>query len=304
MTDTTTNPADEFQPDEVEEVADDQQDDQVTDQADEDGEDAEDEGSQDEDQSDEFEEIERNGKRYKIPKELTPDLLRQEDYTRKTQALSAERKALEAEVQAFQGVTKEIEDTKFDLVATERRLADLEKLSSDDWKVIRQLDMRDGTTRYDDLQREFLTLPRKVQELKTTLDTKANEAVGKQQEILAKQVEEGQAVLKRDIPGWGPELGAKLVDFVKAEYGVTEEKHGAAFMDPALVKMAYAAMRAKQSSQKQQVAKKAESVTAVRPVQKVNGGGTPKTGLSDNLSPDEWVRRREKQLAAQGRTGH
>jgi len=46
-------------------------------------------------QGEEFEDIDWNGKKYKIPKELKPGLMMQSDYTKKTQALSEQRKAYE-----------------------------------------------------------------------------------------------------------------------------------------------------------------------------------------------------------------
>lgn len=50
----------------------------------------------------EYEEIERGGKRYKIPKELAPELMMQADYTRKTQEAADLRKQALAERESFQ----------------------------------------------------------------------------------------------------------------------------------------------------------------------------------------------------------
>lgn len=294
MTD-TTNPTDDDYV-ETEEVVDDQEDDQVSDQGDEDDLEA----SQDDE--DEYEEVERGDKKYRVPKALKPELMMDADYRRKTQELAEQRRASEAEITAFKGVAKEIDETKFDLVATERRMADLQALTEQDWTVIRQMDARDGTNRYDTLQREFLALPRKADELKKTLEAKENEAVGKQREITAKRVEEGQAILSRDIPGWGPELGAKLVSFVKTEFGIDEQRHGDAFMDPALVKLAHAAFVAKQSQRKDVALKSAEAASKVTPIKPSRGGAAPKAGLHDSLSIEEWMKRdREQQARKMGR---
>jgi hypothetical protein len=286
MTDTTTNPDTG--------VADDQENDQVNDQAEaestwtaEDAEDEDGEGSQDEE--DEYEEVERGDKKYRVPKALKPELMMEADYRRKTQELAEQRKSLEKEVVSFKGAAKEIDEAKFELVSVQKRQADLEALTDADWQTLKALDHRDGTNRYDALLREFQLLPRKVEEIKTRLDSKEAEAVSKQQEILAKRVDEGQAILARDIPGWGPELGAKLVNFVKSEYGIDEQRHGEAFLDPALVKMAHAAFKAKEAERKTSAIKRVESTP--KPVPVSRGGAAPAAGLSDKLSTAEWMKR-------------
>lgn len=281
--------------DEVDGVDDDQNTDLNTDQSDEET-DQDDPDGGDEGVEDELEDFEEDGKTYKVPKDLKGHLLRNQDYTRKTQALAAERKALEAEVAKVREDDEAMTEARLSLRQVQSRMSALEALTGADWDAIRSMDARDGTDRYGALQREFLTLPREAEKHKTTLDEKANEASRKQQEITARQVEEGQAILQRDIPGWGPELGAKLVSFVKDEYGIDEKRHGAAFLDPALVKMAHAAYKAKESQRKAATTKKIEQVTKNAPP-KTAKSAAPQSGLRDDLPTDEWARRRNEQLA-------
>ena len=277
---------------------DDDQSEDINDQS-ENGDDQEgdDEGSQE----DELDEYEEDGKTYKIPKDLKGHLLRNKDYTQKTQELAEQRRAFEAERVKAQEDAKEVEEAKFSYRGVQNRLADLQALTPDDWDQVRILDQRNGTNNYDKLQREFLTLPRQADELKRTLDQKISEARDAQQQTVAQQVAQGQAILARDIPGWGPELGAKLVEFVKSEYGVTEEKHGQAFMDPALVKLAHAAYKAKEASRKTQTQQRADQAKKAVPANVVKGGSTPKAGAHDKLSTEEFARRRNQELAAKGK---
>lgn len=285
----------QFVDDVVDGVDDDQTNDQVDDQGDGDEGDADD---ADQSTDDDLEDFEEDGKTYKVPKDLKGHLLRNQDYTRKTQALAEQRKALEAEIAKVQSDNEEIADAKISLRQVQSRQKALEDLTEADWSQIRAMDAQDGGNRYDKLQREFLTLPREADRIKQTLDQKVSEASRKQQEISAKQVEEGQAILARDIPGWGPELGAKLVKFVKDEFGVDESnpKHSAAFMDPALVKMAHAAFKAKESQRKTATAQKAQNATQ-NPPPKTAKSAAPVTGLSDNLSAAEWAKRRNEEVA-------
>lgn len=274
-------------------------DDQNTDQVDDQDDDSEGEDAGGDDQSeDEFEDFEEDGKTYKVPKDLKGHLLRNQDYTRKTQALAEQRKALEAEITKVQADNEEIDSAKISLRQVTQRQKDLEALTGDDWDQLKAMNPQ----AYDRLQREFLTLPREADKLKQALDQKVSEANRKQQEITAKQVEEGQAILARDIPGWGPDLGAKLVNFVKAEFGIDESnpKHSAAFMDPALVKMAHAAFKAKETQRKAATTQKAQNVTR-NPPPTTARRAAPATGLSDNLTAEQWAAKRNEQVAKRHR---
>ena len=278
--------------------------DQVTDQSDDAEDDAEgddpdaDDGEEGSQTEDELEDYEEGGKTYKVHKDLKGHLLRESDYTKKTQALAAERKALEAEVIKVKEDDAAVFETRIALKQIQDRMDDLSKLTAQDWNYIRQLDAQNGTSKYDELQREFLTLPRKADETKAQLDQKSSEAVQRQQAILAKRAEEGFAILERDIPGWGPELGNKLVSFVKSEYGVDESDPAMsqAFMNPALVKLAHDAFKAKQATRKAATTRKAEDATKNTPPRTASRAA-PIAGLRDDLPTDEWARRRNAELA-------
>ena len=294
MTDTTINPDEGFAPS-YEEIVDDQTETDVNDQAADDEGDENPDESDSQDDEDEFEEIERGDKKYRIPKALKDDLLRQDDYTRKTQALAEQRRELDAERVKITETVKELDDTAFQLKAIERRESDLTALTPQDWNTIRDIDLKNGTNRYDELMREFQLLPKQKDELKKTLDAKTQEALQAKQELTAKQMEEGHAVLTRDIPGWGPELGAKLTQFVAKEYGITAEKHGAAFMDPAIIKLAHAAYKAKADTRKATTAAVAAQANTIKPVPTARGGGAPSRDPS-KMSAKEYADYRDKQV--------
>ena len=69
----------------------------------------------------EFVNVEYEGTEYEVPAKLKDALLRQSDYTTKTQALAAERKALEAQSAAFQQ-QQELNQQTFDDVAQVKAL--------------------------------------------------------------------------------------------------------------------------------------------------------------------------------------
>jgi len=292
MTDTTTS-------DEVFDVFEDQAEvaEETTDQVETD---ESEEGSEEDSPDEEFEDYEEDGKTYKVPKDLKGHLLRNSDYTRKTQELAEQRRAFEADRVKATENDEAIEVARFEQRKIQNRLSDLQALSAQDWNDIRIMDQQRGTNNYDALQREFLTLPRQADEVKRTLDEKVNAVRDAQQQTVAKQIADGQAILARDIPGWGPELGAKLTDFVQREFGVTAEKHGQAFMDPAMVKLAHAAFLRHESARKDQTQQRAEAIRKA-PQANVVKGAAPANGIHDKLSPEEWARRRNQQLAARGK---
>lgn len=86
--------------------------------------------------AEEFEEIEREGKKARIPKWLKPELLMQSDYTRKTQEVAEQRKqaeaaaaAVQAERQAWQTYQQEAAQ----YYALDAQVKDYAKLSQDQW---------------------------------------------------------------------------------------------------------------------------------------------------------------------------
>lgn len=243
-----------------------------------------------------YEEIERGDKRYKVHKDLKADLMRQDDYTRKTQAHSQEVARFEERVRAFETASEESLKASVEAKAIKDRLDAINALTEDDWSTLRRLDHQNGTDETMRLMRELQHLPQKLSEAENTSKAMREAVLKEQSEIQTKQLEQGQAILARDIPGWGPELGNKLTEFAMREYGVTPEKDSAAFMSPAIVKMAHDLFRLKEAQRKTTQATKAKEATK-NPPPKVAKSAAPVTGLSDDLSAEEWARRRNEQVA-------
>lgn len=80
----------------------------------------------------EYEEVERNGKRFKVPKELAPELMMQADYTRKTQETAELRKAVAAEREAVQRertMYSELQDEALAVREIDQRLEYLQQIN-------------------------------------------------------------------------------------------------------------------------------------------------------------------------------
>jgi len=270
----------------------------VDDQASTEGdEDSEGEGSPSDGEDDEYEEVERGDKRYKVHKDLKADLLRHDDYSRKTQVHAEDVRRFEQKVQAFDAASEESLNAAIEVRSIRDRMEAIQALTDQEWNWIRA----NQPDQYDRIVREMTTLPQKLAEAENTSKAKKDEVLKAQSEIQTKRIEQGQAILARDIPGWGPELGNKLVEFAAKEFGATADEDSDAFMNPKVVKMVHALYQARQSQQKAQTAKRAEQAQKTVPANTVKGGAAPKGGLHDKLSATEWAARRNRELAAKGR---
>lgn len=269
----------------------------VDDQAEAEGdENSEGEGSPS-DEEDEYEEVERGDKRYKIPKALKDDLLRHDDYSRKTQIHAESVRRFEEQVKTFEAASEESLSAAVEAKALRDRLSEVQALTEQDWEWLRQ----NNPPAYDKLVREMTTLPQKVADAENKSKATREAVLKTQSEVQTKRIEQGQAVLARDIPGWGPELGNKLAEFAAKEFGASADEDSEAFMNPKVVKMVHALYQARQAQQKAKTQQRADQVAKTKPPVTVKGGASPKAGLHEGLSAREWADRRNRQLAGKGR---
>ena len=149
----------------------------------------------------ESEEIEYEGKAYKVPKELKDAFLRQADYTRKTQEVAEVRKTVEDRAQFLEA--KEVLLGQAYQEATELRAIQmqLEQFDSLDWARLAEADMQQAYKL--DLQR---------QELRKQLSAKERAVQERVQQIQqaqdmhkARQLELGRAELERRVGKLRPE---------------------------------------------------------------------------------------------------
>jgi hypothetical protein len=175
----------------------------------------------------EFEELEINGELYQVPKELKDGYLRQQDYTRKTQEVAAERsaldeqrKAIEAERQAFvQQVQAQQQNFQLyaQVAAIDSQIAQYQNM---DWQQL-----------IDNDPVEAMKLDRAFRELREQRNNAVQQAIQAQQQIdyqrqqeFMQLVERGKAELQKKIPDWSQEKGQMLSEFAQQTYGFTAEE--------------------------------------------------------------------------------
>jgi hypothetical protein len=203
---------------------------------------------------DEAEEVEYEGKAYKLPKELKGALLRNQDYTRKTQEVAELRKAAE-EKATFLEEVEQLRGKTFERAVKLSAIdAQLEQFNQINWDQLATAD-----------QSEYLRLDRMQQRLQRQRDEvhgEIQQAITQERQKTAEarqqMLSKGAAELARDIKGWGPQLSAAIVDNGKA-YGFNESEL-TQITDPRTVKALHDAYQwRKLQASKPAVEKKAAS---------------------------------------------
>ncbi|MCR5879428.1 hypothetical protein [Phenylobacterium sp. J367] len=232
-------------------------------------------------------EIELDGQVYEIPAALKGAFLRQADYTRKTQDLAEQRRAVEAERQALAQQSQLSAGASRDrmrLAALDEQLADFDGV---DWRAFAEEDRQGAETlwgRYQAMGRAREELARAVAHADERDQLKAA------REAADRMAETGRK-LAEEIDGWSPETAAKLVEYAQA-FGVTLEELAEA-ADPRLWKLLHKAWRADQAGG-QEIAARAQ---AVRPAVQVTGAAGASGGVRDELALKDWMARRNEQMA-------
>lgn len=228
----------------------------------------------------------------KLPKSQAEKLrlaaMRQADYTRKTQELAEARKAFEAERQSLSQADEQEMTARANIALIDRQLAQYAQV---DWNQWNDSDPFEA-------QKAFMQF-QQLKDAKTNahsfLERAQSERQASLQQETAKRIAEGAAELARDIPGWSPELSAKLQDYGAKAFNLSKSDFDA-ITDPRAVKLLHAAYQWHQHEAAQKKAKSLEKQQEVTPAAKSGKGSTPPVGLDDNLPIEEWNRRRLAQL--------
>ena len=218
-----------------------------------------------EEPTDDLVDAEYEGKAYKVPKELKEALLRQSDYTRKTQEVAETRKAIEERAQLLQAQEGLIAAT-FDKAAELKQLqAQLSRFEDVNWQ-----ELSDS----DPVQAQKLLIAR--QQLERALGAKAQEfqpAQAQYQHLTAVQrqqvLQEQAQAPKARLPDFSPEMAQRIRDVTKT-YGYTDQEL-ANVTDARLVHLLHDAMKWRDLQAKRPEAMKrvAEAPRAVKPTSPV-----------------------------------
>ncbi|MCA3704190.1 MAG: hypothetical protein IM650_11410 [Phenylobacterium sp.] len=264
------------------------------------------EGQADEAQpEDDTEEIDHDGKKFKVPKELKDAFLRQADYTRKTQEVAETRKALEAQAQSLAQQAELAQVTlenRTNLKLVEQQLA---QFQNTDWQAYAAAYGADATAaamvsmqQYKDAQAE----------LKAAISQAETEHRQISERTSANAIAQAEVALAREIEGWGNELVSTLASYAATEFGISPQELKESVVNPdgtadtrtfkVLARLHKAETRVKDLEAKLNKTTAATKQAAVTPAKAVGqraGGYEP--GVNDKLPMEEWMRRRNAQVA-------
>ena len=300
MTDDTTNPVDV-------------EDDAVLDQpevaeesySDDETPEAETEGAEDGQPEDDTEEVDWDGAKYRVPKPLKDALLRQADYTRKTQELADQRRTVE---QHFQSLSQQAElqqatlEHRVNLRTVEQQL---QQFQNTDWSAYSANYGAEATAAAMASWQQYRDAKAELEGAIAKTETDFRQI---SERSTANAIAEAEKVLSREIEGWSPQLVTTLAGYAAENFGITPQELRDSVVNPdgtadprtfkvlaRLHKAETELAQLKATQAKAQQAAKQASVTPAKAVGQRAGGYKP--GLDDSLPADEWLRRRNAQIA-------
>ena len=241
-------------------------------------------------------EIEHEGQRYRVPKALKGAFLMHADYTRKTQDVAEQRRAVAARDQSFQRRAQLHYEHLADVgrvLAHNEALAPYEQV---DWQGLHISNPQQAQALWSQYVQTRTERDAALTQLQTKLITwqQADAA------DTATRVAESREVLSRDIKEWSPELYGRLKEFGMREFGFTPHEVESV-IDPRLIKVLHRAMIGDQMMKKAAAATRAAEQDGVKPLPQVGNSASatrwdPKDKASDKASTSEWMKRRNEQL--------
>lgn len=248
------------------------------------------EGEETEEESGEPEtvEVELNGETYKVPAALKDAFLMQADYTRKTQEVAETRKIAEAklaEAESVFNVSNEVLEARAALLNVSNGLNQFQNM---DWAKLEAEDPIGAMSAW----RQYQQLEKARGEITGFLNEEQSKRAATAEQETANRLRETAEFARTKIPGWSPEVDAKVTAFAEAELGFTRDTLKSAY-SPSVYKALHLAWLGHQSLQKQNAQPKAPAAPT-KPLGKVTPRANPVAGLDDRLSMDEWIKQRNE----------
>ncbi len=244
---------------------------------------------------DDDEDFDWEGKKLRLPKALKSKIENLDrDYTQKTQKVAETRKELEARASEIEQQAKASEaelKTRATVITLEEQIKPYADLTQAQWQQWAQEDFIAA----DQGWKLHQHLIQRHQAALNDLTKLQNERSEQAKSEHSKRLQDTEN-FARTIPGWTPEVGGKIADYA-ASKGI-DRATLEANITPAFYDILHKAWIGEQALRKQAAPKPAP--TTVEPTKTVTGRANPlpPTGLDDRLSQDEWLKRRNAQIAA------
>lgn len=277
-----------------------------------------DEGSEEEDDS---EDVDYEGTLYRVPKPLKEALLRQVDYTQKTQTHAERVKQHEAweksQREAYQlrevaqGEMSEFKNVETSVTKNKEALSKWQALSPADWQQYRKEAGEDqyqyARDTYQALKDERDVLLDKHRGLWGSIQGKLTDLRSREEGERKTQSERIAAEIAKAVPGWNDQKQQALTKWAADSYGATPDQVAVALtgpLAPFAVRVLNDLMGLKSTALKAIVKTKAgapgpaaQSRPVARPVTPVRGANSKATSApSDNDDAETWRKKRNAQV--------
>lgn len=246
-------------------------------------------------QAEEDEEIEIGGKKVAMPKSIAAEIkagtMRNADYTQKTQAVAAERKAVEAEREQVRQQAEQSQQYIKEVAKVHALDDQIAQFAAINWDALSDEDPAGAQKlhfKYQALQQERQTAAQAVAQ-------KQNEHALNEQQATAKQIQEAEAYVQREIPGWTNERATQINAYATS-IGVKVDQGFARMIvqNPALLKALDAAEKFDQLVKKQATKPKAP-VAPPAPVTRVGAARASAAKDPAKMTDAEYFKHREEQ---------
>ncbi len=247
-------------------------------------------------QAEEDEEIEIGGKKVAMPKSIAAEIkagtMRNADYTQKTQAVAEERRAVEAERARVREEAQRNQQYMKEVARVHALDDQLEQLKALDWNKLSDEDPVSAQK----LHFQYQALQQQRQQAAEAVAQKQHEHALNEQQATAKQIQEAEAYVQREIPGWSPERAKALNEFA-GSVGLTVDQNLAKVLvqHPALFKVIDQAEKFAQLVKKQ-TAKPQTPAAPPAPVTRVGAARASAKVDPDKMSTEQWMKHRSEQL--------
>lgn len=240
------------------------------------------------------EEVEYEGKKYAVPKELKEALLRQSDYTRKTQEVAELRRDVEAQRETAVRDAALAQELRDDYGKVHALKANVDYYGKVDWATYSAQDPSGAQQAWMVYQQAKDAL----NDAQKGVETKEAELRASRERDTANARAATLQQLRKDIPDFGPAKAQELATFAQSEFGVRPEELAGA--DARTWKLLHRAMTAESTlkgiQSKQTAAQRQAKVQAVTPAATVKGASPSDNRPRDNDDMNTWLKKREAQL--------
>ena len=244
------------------------------------------------DTPDDDEEVDYDGEKYKVPKKLKDAFLRQQDYTQKTQQVAEQRKAVEAQAAEIQRNAQAQQQNIAEYAEAYSLDNQLKQFGQIKWSELIDADPVQAMK----LQHQMNELKQRRDQVVASVTQKQQAQALESQRETAKRLQEGRAVLEREIQGWqaGNEIDNALGNYGK-DAGIPELSSLVAMVP----KIGVVLHKAYQFDQlmKKQAAQKEKPAVQEKPITRISAVKGTATKDPSKMTDKEFAQWRSRQIA-------